>query len=71
MDNPTIGRDRTYKFKPTQLDVHMHVVRILWAYPDGFKLDIVWVNRFSTEIMHEDRVFLKRSDLHKWEQIHV
>jgi hypothetical protein len=69
MDTPTVFKNKTYRFKPLSLDVDMHVARVLWTYADGFKLKVIWINRFSPEILHEDKVFLKRKDLHKWEII--
>lgn len=66
-----IKRNATYRFKPINLDVDMHVIRILWLETGGLKLEIAWVNRFYPYINHPDRVFLKREDVHKWEQIHV
>lgn len=47
----------------------MHIVRILWLYDDGLKLDIVWVNRFNPNILWEDRVFVKRKDVAKWKEL--
>lgn len=61
----TISRGKTYRHR-SLTEVDMHVVRILWIYPEGFKLDIAWINRHHPEITYPDRVFLKRKDLENW-----
>lgn len=61
-----LNRGVTYEYQPIKLDVHMHVVRTLWAHSDGVQLDVIWVNRFSPNILNADRVFVKRQDIPKW-----
>lgn len=63
-----ISRGHTYRHI-SNIGIDLHVVRILWMYPDGFKLDVAWIDRFTPSVSIPDRVFLKREDLPKWTDV--
>lgn len=63
-----IARAHIYRHRNC-IDLDMHVVRILWMSATYFKLDVVWVNRFSPNILNPDRVVLQIKDLPNWTDV--
>jgi hypothetical protein len=63
-----ISRDRTYRHR-NSTEADMRVIRIIALYPDGFRLDVAWINRHMPHVCIPDRVFLKRADLPNWEEL--